>query len=388
MSSTKENKPQIVVKGAPPRHSPAEHAAVAEPARHPHEERSTVAANPRSAQPIPTSHPLRWFLLLVLLGVGTAAGTAWYQTNLLQVIDDTHLVLQGNIDVRQVNLAFKVGGRIATLEVEEGDTINAGQTVATLDEQYFKDDLRLVLAQRDNAKAALEKLEHGSRTEEIAGAKAQLTEREATLRRAKQDFDRAKKMLAKHAVSEEVFDSMKGALHEAEARLTFAQESLNMIQTGPRQEDIAAGRAQLAAQEANVIQSERRLSDSILTAPTDGVVLTRARERGAIVSPGETIFAETLATPVWARTYVAERDLGRIEPGMAAEIRTDSAPGKVYTGYIGFISPAAEFTPKSVETRELRTDLVYRLRVIVNNPDGGLRQGMPVTVTLDVGQKD
>ncbi len=147
-------------------------------------------------------------------------------------------------------------------------------------------------------------------------------------------------------------------------------------------EDIAAGRAELEAQNAAVVQSERRLADSDLIAPSAGMILTRTREKGAIVAAGETVFTLTLATPVWARTYVNERDLGRIYPGMAAAITTDSAPGKDYRGQIGFISPTAEFTPKTVETREIRTDLVYRLRVVVDDPDHGLRQGMPVTVRL------
>src|SRR5262249_36850873 len=144
-----------------------------------------------------------------------------------------------------------------------------------------------------------------------------------------------------------------------------------------------AASAQLAQQDASIIQTERRLADSDLVAPNNGSILTRAREKGAIVQAGETVLTLTLASPVWVRTYVNERDLGRIEPSMSAEVRTDSTD-KVYHGFIGFTSPTAEFTPKTVETRELRTDLVYRLRVIVDNPDGGLRQGIPVTVIIDL----
>ena len=161
-----------------------------------------------------------------------------------------------------------------------------------------------------------------------------------------------------------------------------------MAVIGPRQEDIDAARAQLAAEEAAVVQSERRQADSDLIAPSDGVILTRAREKGAIVASGETVFTLTLTSPVWVRTYVNERDLGRIHPGMVASVATDSQPDKLYPGRIGFISPMAEFTPKTVETRELRTNLVYRLRVLVDNPDNGLRQGMPVTVTLDLTSRD
>jgi len=110
-----------------------------------------------------------------------------------------------------------------------------------------------------------------------------------------------------------------------------------------------------------------------------------ASEPGAIVAAGETVYAITITSPVWVRSYVAEPDLGRIQPGMVVEVRTDS--GKTYSGQIGFISPVAEFTPKSVETRELRTSLVYRLRVVVNGDTNGLLQGMPVTVETTVKRK-
>jgi HlyD family secretion protein len=228
-------------------------------------------------------------------------------------------------------------------------------------------------------------LEHGSRPEEIAESQAQTAYRETTLVRAKADFARAEKLIGSGGISKEDYDLRRTALQAAEAQVRSARQAQRLTEIGPRQEDIDAARAQLAEQDAMVVQSERRLTDSDLVAPNDGIILTRARERGAIVQAGETVFALTLASPVWVRTYVNERDLGRIRPNMAAGVRTDSAPRKVYRGYIGFISPTAEFTPKTVETRELRTDLVYRLRVIVANPDGGLRQGMPVTVVLDTG---
>ena len=228
------------------------------------------------------------------------------------------------------------------------------------------------------------RLEHGSRPEEIAEARAQAAEQQATLARARQDYERAEGLVGQGAVSRENFDQARAALKQAEARLAYAEQALRLAEIGPRQEDIDAARAELAAEDAQLVQSERRLVDSELVAPSSGIILTRAREKGAIVAAGETVFTLTLASPVWVRTYVNERDLGRIRPDMPAEVRTDSASGAIYRGKIGFISPVAEFTPKTVETRELRTDLVYRLRVVVDNADGGLRQGMPVTVTLDL----
>ncbi len=350
--------------------------------------RRSPAAPPRSSAEKPTPARRRRpvgprVLLFVLLAVGGAAGV-WYYEFRRPPRDESRLVLEGNIDVRQVMLSFKVDGRIETLAVDEGDTVAVGEVLATLDKRYFDDELRLARAQRDAQQAALARLEHGSRPEEIAQAAAQVAEQQAAVVNARLLYNREKALVERGAVSRTEFDNTKASLDEAEARLKSAQETLRLAELGPRQEDIDAARAQLGAQEASLSQAERRLADAELVAPGAGKILTRAQERGAIVSPGEPIFTLTLTSPVWVRTYVNERDLGRIRPGMAAQVTTDSAPDKPYQGHIGFISPTAEFTPKTVETRELRTDLVYRLRVIVDNDDGMLRQGMPVTVTLDL----
>ncbi len=350
---------------------------------------SDAAATGRPAAAPPVQDVGRRWRTIIALGVLVVLVVGGYASyRVLHPPEAANeLVLQGNIDVRQVNLAFKVDGRIDSLEVDEGDEVKAGQVVATLDKRYFDDDLRAAIARRDNAAANLARLEHGSRPEEIADARARTFGARATLERARLDFERAESLVGRGAVSQQNLDQTRAALRESEAQLKSAQESQALAEIGPRQEDIDAGRATLAAENAAVIQSERRLTDSEFIAPNDGVILTRAREKGAIVAPGETVFTLTLATPVWVRTYVDEPDLGKIFPGMKAGVTTDSHPGKVYAGRIGFISPTAEFTPKNVETRALRTDLVYRLRVIVDNPDHGLRQGMPVTVTFDLKQE-
>jgi HlyD family secretion protein len=347
---------------------------------------ATSPARPAQAVAERRRSPLGAIVVVVaLLAIG-GIGYAWYRSE-KTAEDADHLTLEGNIDVRQVNLAFKVDGRIETLTVDEGDTVKAGAVVATLDTRYFKDDLEVARARRASTAATLARLEHGSRPEEIAAAKAQVAEQRAALARAQQDYDRAERLVSPGAVSRETFDQAKAMLAETKARLNVVEENERMAVIGPRTEDIDQARAQLAAEDATIVQIERRLADAQLIAPSDGVILTRAREKGAIVAPGETVFTLTLATPVWVRTYVNERDLGRIHSGMTAEVRTDSTPDKTYSGKIGFISPTAEFTPKTVETRELRTNLVYRLRVLVDNPDNGLRQGMPVTVSLDLDER-
>jgi HlyD family secretion protein len=333
----------------------------------------------------PAATKRRWPFIVGALAI-LAAGLGWFCWVRIDRTDaeETHVELMGNVDVRQVNLAFKVDGRINTLAVDEGDAAKAGDVIATLDKRYFHDELRVLRAKRDNLAASVAKLEHGSRPEEIAQARAQTADRESALVKAQEDIRRAQVLVDKGGVSRQEFDRYQSALDSAAALLKAAKESQRLVEIGPRQEDIDVARSLLAEQDATIAQSERRLADAELIAPNDGVILTRARERGAIVQPGETVFTLTLTSPVWVRTYVNERDLGLIYPDMPASVVTDSMPDRLYPAKIGFISPTAEFTPKSVETRDLRTDLVYRLRVIVDNPDRGLRQGMPVTVRLQL----
>lgn len=332
--------------------------------------------------PSPSTHRRRVRLLILPAALLLVAALVVWRFESVPADEPADLTLQGNIDVRQVNLSFKVGGRIDTLAVDEGDPVKAGQTVATLERRYFEDDLRLAKATRDAAAAALLRLENGSRPEEIAEARELVAERQATLVRAREDLDRAEQAFKTGATSRQDLAQARAARDEAQARLKSAEHALRLAQIGPREEDIAQARAQFQAETARVIVAERNLADSSLIGPNDGIILTRAREKGAIVQPGETVFTLTLASPVWVRTYANEPDLGFVQPGMTAAVTTDSAPDRPYQGHVGFISPTAEFTPKTVETRELRTDLVYRLRVVVDNPDGGLRQGMPVTVRL------
>ncbi|MCY2990166.1 MAG: efflux RND transporter periplasmic adaptor subunit [Planctomycetota bacterium] len=312
------------------------------------------------------------------------AGWRWDQT---ATEAPAELSLQGNVDVRQVNLSFKVGGRITDLLVDEGDKVEAGQVLATLDQRYFEDDLQRTKAQRDQAAATLKRLENGSRPEEIEQAQAQEAERQATLSKVEDDLRRAEILQPKGAMSAEELGLRKSAALEAKARLRFATASRRLFEAGSRLEDIAAARAFLDATQAQVVAAERAVDDSRLLALSDAVVLTRTREKGAVVSPGETVFSLTLVSPVWVRTYVSEPDLGLIQPGMMVAVTTDAVAGREYPGRIGFVSPTAEFTPKTVETRELRTALVYRLRVVVDDPDGGLRQGMPVTVLVELPGK-
>lgn len=271
----------------------------------------------------------RKILVIALLVV--LAAVAWLVYEEQQKVahpPSKDIIAYGNVDIRDVALGFRVSGRIAALHYEEGDRVKAGVVLAVLDKQPFTDDLALYQAELDEA--------------------------EVLRRKVEKPFERRAALTKIGAISKEERDDAEAARDEGVARVNTATARLR--------------------------QAETRLRDTELIAPNDGIILTRVREPGAVVAVGEPVYSLALDNPVWVRTYVSEPRLGDVHPGQKALVLTDS--GGRYEGWIGFISPQAEFTPKTVETAELRTDLVYRLRVIVNAPDNGLRQGMPVTVHI------
>ncbi len=312
--------------------------------------------------------------------LAAAGGGAWWWLH--RPAEAGPLVLMGNVAVRQVNLGFKVAGRIQELKVDEGDSIVPEQVLAQLEKVYFQDAIAQLAAQRDQAKANLSKLVAGNRPEEIAQAAANVKEKEATLANAKIALDRAEELWNRAVGTRKAFDDAQAAYREAEARLNVAREALRLMRAGFRAEDIEAARAQLADREAALQVAQRQLADADLIAPSRGVVLSRVREVGAIVGAGETVFVLSLTDPVWVRSYVSEVDLGRVKPGMEVSVKIDTPGAPVLKGRIGFISTTAEFTPKTVETQELRTALVYRIRIVVSDAGDVLRQGMPVTVSV------
>lgn len=291
-------------------------------------------------------------------------------------------ILYGNVDIREVTLGFRVPGKLAKLLYDEGDKVKAGEVMARLDDEPYRNQVAGAEAQVDSLRARLKLRETGNRPEEIAQARSLVREREAAAVNAERLFQRAEELLADKGVSTQERDNAEAGRKEARARLKAARDNLALLEAGFRIEDITQAKADLAQTEAALATARLQLKDTVLTAPSDGVILTRAQEAGAILQAGSPVFTLSLVHPVWVRAYIHEPDLGRIHPGMKVEIRTDSLVGKPYQGRIGYISPRAEFTPKTVETAELRTALVYRLRIVVENPDERLRQGMPVTVTL------
>ena len=320
-------------------------------------------------------------IIIVILALLALACGGWFYLH-AHADPEKALVLYGNVDIREVNLGFRVSGRLAKLFYDEGDKVKSGQEIARLDDEPYLDQAASARAQADSMRARLKLRLTGNRPQEIAQTRALVREREATAANARHFLERSEKTLDIKGISIQDRDNAEAAFREAEARLASARENLALLEAGFRLEDIAQAKADLAQAEAALASAELQVKDAILRAPADGVILTRAQEAGAILQAGSTVFTLSLLNPVWVRAYVHETDLGRIHPGSKVEIFTDSHPDKAYSGQIGFISPRAEFTPKTVETTQLRTALVYRLRIVVDNPDDSLRQGMPVTIRL------
>ena len=296
------------------------------------------------------------------------------------------LVLSGNVDIRQVQLAFYGSERIAAIRVQEGDHVRKGQVLASLETERME----AAVANRKAGVAAqqevLRRLEAGNRPQEIRKADADLDAAIADLRNAELTADRVFKLVAEGATTPQASDDARAALDVAKARKAAAQEAYALMKLGPREEDIAEARATLQAYQAELDLARRDRADADLVAPNDGVVEDRILEPGDMASPQKPVLTLALDDPLWVRVYVAETDLPGIRPGMKASVTTDGSPGKSYEGWVGYISPTAEFTPKSVETPEVRTKLVYQVRVFVRNPQNELRLGMPAVVTLQLDQ--
>lgn len=320
-------------------------------------------------------------LLLLVLAAG---GVIWYFFNKEAEIPAERILLYGNIDLRLINLAFEVSGRIASMRANEGAQMQVGDELARLDDRRLSLARDAAAAQVEAQRARLAELEAGSRPEEIRKLEAELDAARVEAKNAKRNAARVKELERKKLASSQQSDDSRTVAEAARDKAKSLQAALALAEAGAREEEISAARATLAALEAELALAERDLQDSVLHAPAHGIIQTRILEPGDMASPEQPVYTLALHRPLWARVYVEETELGRVKPGMPAQLQTDSFPGKAYAGWIGYISPSAEFTPKSVQTQEVRTDLVYQARVFVCNPHNELRLGMPVTVSLDL----
>jgi len=320
--------------------------------------------------------------LIVLVLVALAATIAWQLRDHFLTVDHT-LKFYGNVDIRGVDLGFRVPGKLAEVLKDEGDAVKTGETLARLDRLPYEHELANATAQVAAAEADQRMKKSGYRSEDIEQARAALEESRVAAKDAARAHQRQASLVGGGGTSQQNLESSQAALDGAEQRVNVAAAKMKLMEAGFRSEEIAAADATVDQAIATRASAELRQQDTELKAPSDGVVLTRALEPGAIVQAGVTVLSLSLERPVWVRAYVHESDLGKVPPGTKVLLVTDGQPDKRFHGKVGFVSPRAEFTPKSVETPELRTSLVYRLRVVVADSDGSLRQGMPVTVLLD-----
>src|SRR5579863_3449942 len=317
------------------------------------------------------------------LVVLAALGLAWWLTH--RQAASNEIVLYGNIDLREVDLAFNDSQRVASVLVHEGDVVRKGQVLARLDTSRLEPQLAQAEAQAAAQRAVVDRLHHGSRPQEIAQARANLALAQADGRQAHDNYQRLEAVFdssAGRAVSRQELDDAKAQAEVSDAKVAVSRKALQLALIGPRKEDIAQAEALLDGEQAQVALLKQELADAELRAPLDAVVRSRIAEPGDMASPQKTALTLAITDPKCVRAYVSEADLGRVRPGMPATVAVDSFAGRRFTGWVGFISPEAEFTPKTVQTQELRSSLVYEIRVFVQDPDDLLRLGMPATVYL------
>lgn len=318
----------------------------------------------------------RMMALLAVLLLVIAAYFIW------KAMSD-ELVLHGNVDVREVSLAFRQSDRIVEILAEEGDWVKKGQVLARLDNEELNLQIRKLNAEIASQKSKVDKLHNGTRPEKISQAEENTRQAKAAAEHAAGVYQRKQDIFSSIAgISKQELDDARHDFEAKSAALSAAEAVLQEAKSGPRKEDIIGAESDLQAMREERFRYIYLLSQYELRAPENGVIRSRLLEPGDMASPSKIVFKLSLLDKKWVRAYVSETELGRIYEGMEALVFIDSLPDEGITGQIGYISDTAEFTPKSVETEELRTSLVYEVRVYVKDVDNVLRLGMPVTVKL------
>ena len=322
-------------------------------------------------------------VVLVLVAVAIGLLFLWWHDRRTQ--SGTEVELFGNVDLRQVDLPFNDSERVSEVLVQEGDRVQRGQVLARLDTSRLAPQVARAEADLAAQQQVVNRLHHGSRPAEIDQARANVAAAQADAVNARAQYERLRNLAqstAGRALSQQDLDTAKAAFDAAEARLVVNQKALALEVAGPRAEDVAQGEAQLRSQQAALALLQQQLMDAELRAPLDAIVRSRIVEPGEISSPQKSAFTLAIIDPKWVRAYVSETQRGHVHEGMKATVSVDAFPDRSFDGWLGFISPTSEFTPKSVETPDLRTSLVYEVRVFVKDPDNALGLGSPATVHL------
>ena len=325
--------------------------------------------------------------LILLLVIATAAGggTLYYfrqQNSANQAV----LRVSGNIEVIQAQISFKIPGKVIARLVDEGEPVRKSQVVARLEDRDLIHNVALRQGELEAAQAALAELKAGSRPQEIAQAKAAVDQANADVERQKVEYDRLFKLKALGRATDEEFSIARAAYDSAKAATTQAEQHYSLVKEGPRQEDIDQAAARLDQAQASLGLARTQVEYATVVSPLNGVVLSKNIEPGEYVSPGTPVVTAADLQDIWLRAYVNETDLGRIKLGQPVRVTTDTWPGKVYAGWVSFISSEAEFTPKVVQTEKERVKLVYRVKITLDNSSLELKPGMPADGEIRLDQ--
>ena len=326
-------------------------------------------------------------LVVILILLCAAGAAAWFIYREVPAGPEQEAVLYGIVDLRQVYLAFLISELIDSVLVDEGDTVTAGQKLATLETVRLEQAADEARQTAEAARQNYLRVKNGPRREEIAQARANVESAQATLNNAALRSKRLVALAESKSISRQEADDAVASQQVASANLDVAQKQLELLLAGSRVEDIAQALAQYNQAKANLTIREQNLKDAVLYAPSDAVVRNRILETGDMASPQKPVYNLSQTHTKWVRAYLTESQLGKVKPGFSATVHNDSFPGTDFKGTVGFISSVAEFTPKNVETPDLRTALVYEVRIIVDDPDNRLRLGAPATVTIPLDQE-
>lgn len=319
---------------------------------------------------------------VVLILIACGAGLWWWMQP--RQAENGRLILYGNMEIRDSRLAFHEQEIVADVAVEEGDVVLPGQVLARLRPELLEDQIAEAEAQYRAQAEVVRRLVNGTRPQEVRQARAEVEAAKVRVENARLALERVENTARIGTSSEQELEDARARLEEEQAQLEVRRQALELAVEGPRGEDVAEARARLEASRSRIGFLRNRLEDTVLKAPAAGIIQSRILEPGEMAGPSTPAFVLALTDPKWARVYVPGPDLGRIREGMPATVSSDSWPDREFPGRVGFISSEAEFTPKTVETADLRTKLVYEVRVWVDDPDNRLRLGMPVTVFVDV----
>lgn len=305
-----------------------------------------------------------------------------FADNVLHKPQKDELKLYGNVEIREVLLGFRVSGRLKEIYFEEGAHVMPKALLGILDPLPYEIKRNEALASLNQARAALAKMKKGNRSEEIAQANAKHNQVRASLELAEKNYIRTAKLFGEDIVAKKELDAATAQRDALRAELSAADNALALMKKGFRDEDITSAAASLELAEAMLHDAENVLADTKLYAPDHCTVLTRLTEPGTVISAGQPVYSVALNKPIQVRAYVSEAELGMIRLGMKGLIYSDSHPEPL-SGTVSYIASGAEFTPKQVQTETSRTDLVYRIRLLVeDNRDEILKNGMPVTVII------